>query len=391
MIYEAHEDHPTLLLVSGLPRANPAIDSISVYLNLILGPGHRTPSGSGHNVEVVRNVIYNWTDRATEFADEATADAVSNYYRAGPSTPGDYRAKPLLVTSSVDDATELKSIFAENNRSTQNSFGLTLSHDSTHRGSQRQSWCRRLGSAVNCDAHGDTIDAAFALRGTAFSPRGLYPTNRGTITDGVRDDIVANAGMSKLLTCAGVLTNARDATDSVRVGWYETSGGLSTWIDADTISFSSVATGSACTDTDNDMMSDDFEIAQGYTATSLSPTLVTASGYFAFELYLAGLDLDYDAAASCAAGHFLYYSTLQQDTLPKFTSGVLDTTIVQRPDTDSIAANAHKSSYLYSSDSLKVLVATATAQAHTSVDSTVADSIALAEGMPYPVCPYLVP
>jgi len=394
MAYEPHVDHPTIALFSGLPRANPAIDSISVYRNFMAGPGHRTPICSGHSFEVVRNVVYNWTDRATECGDEATADFVSNYYRAGPSTSGDHRALPLLVTSSADDATELKSIFAENNRSAQNSFGLTLSRDSTHRGSQRQSWCRRLGSALNCDVMGDTIDAAFALRGTPFSPRGLYPTDRGALTDGLRDNIVANAGMSKLLTCAGNLVNARDAADSLRVTWFETSGGLSTWVDADTIPFPSVAVGTACTDTDNDMMPDAFEIDQGFTATSLPPDTVLASGYFAFELYLAGEDLDFGGVSNaCGAGHWIYWATLQQDTISFFIGGVLSSRLVNRPSVDSISPNAERSNYLFNADSTLVMFTTAVQQAMVETDSTVADSIALATPLSItdPICPNLVP
>jgi len=241
------------------------------------------------------------------------------------------------------------------------------------------------------------------FRGTRLAAlnSAVFPVGRITMDSLKADTIVAFAGAHTGLNCDGTFKadgSMRDATDSLMLVQYRARTGLGATPDsiAEYGGLATLASGSACADLDDDGYPDAAEkrlLNSSTDSTSLTVDSVTAGGYWAFELYLQGKTLNFSQTSTCGGGHFIYWSTLQEDTLPKFTAGVLDSTIVQRPSTDSVSATVEKSSLLYNSDSTIVMVATKTEQAHTALDSVAADSIATANSLQIDlsVCANLLP
>jgi hypothetical protein len=65
------------------------VNYVSVVGNLFAHNRERQPKiGNGAIVEVVNNVVYNWENKGTDIAPEASADIIGNYYKTGPSWSG---------------------------------------------------------------------------------------------------------------------------------------------------------------------------------------------------------------------------------------------------------------------------------------------------------------
>lgn len=282
--FEPHAAHPTVM------HFNARLGT--VHSNLLIGPGRRFPWASSNpdstgGIEIVNNVIYNWTTSPMAFPQTSVIDAEWNYMKRGPATnalgafeqtPGHWRAV------CVDGAeTCISSVYWNNNLSQESAF-QPMSADSAWRGSQPQYLCDEVTptdwpATATCNADGDTVPLMWRRDvdlPTHLGTDARWPYVRQTMTQNRLDAILDAAGNSRGLTSDGRWISRRDSVDAAKVQEFRDGTGLVTEInfpgavplDPDTFPVVPVpAAGTPPTDTSGDGIPDEWLLRWGFLAT----------------------------------------------------------------------------------------------------------------------------
>ena len=90
--------HPAAPHSMGLLISKHGVDSVSVWRNLFAHNNSRNPKPAMNaDVEIENNVIYNWSNRATNIDSLATVNIRNNHYIQGPSTPLGALTYPVYI------------------------------------------------------------------------------------------------------------------------------------------------------------------------------------------------------------------------------------------------------------------------------------------------------
>ena len=265
--------------VAGLHDGSNAVDSVTFHHNLWAHNEQHSPliQQQTNSVQLINNVVYNWSDWGPGHDSIPEVDHVRNYYKAGP-----WSGTPLMVFNPGVICTVLPSIFFE-----ANVYAGVI--DST------ASQTPLIEYEVNCSPHtaGDTLaSGAFAGSRSASPAIAVTELNAAAAFIDVMTDVGANAN----LACNGLLTPNIDALDQRIID--EVNAGTGPSVDeemddpGDLGGIPALASGTACTDADSDGMADTWE-----SANSLNPADGTdytsdadGDGYIALEEYLNNTD-----------------------------------------------------------------------------------------------------
>ncbi len=298
------EDHAAIEMIGGGdPRTDAPSDSVTIYQNVYFGGGFRGPGCSGGDaLGIYRVVAYNWiTLPAVSFPGNSGAcDMIGMYYKMGPATPNSGKDKYALVfTESSDGATYPKTTYISQVRFSRTGYDATIPKDSLWKGSKRAIACNNVASASpnTCTTDGDTVHTQHRKTSPDALPSfaGLTPDTTA-IDNTDLTNILAVAGVYRLLNCDGTWRDGRDAFDAARILEITDSTDAiqgSEYNNMDTVAIASPTKGTACTDTDSDGMPDAYEALYGLNPASAADNnddseLPVGDGWFNLYEFLEG-------------------------------------------------------------------------------------------------------
>jgi len=240
--------------------------NITMHHNLMAHNGERNPlmqfCGTG---QVVNNITYNpyWTfshqeDNCIDQSVNSTVNWIGNYHKRGPDS-----------TSNSD----LKMI----------SDGAGVSHIYVH---------GNIGPSRTSDTLPDINWVDSGSRGFVVSSPASAPSVTTTSASDAYNEVLATGGNSSGLDCSGNFYSRRDAIDTRIVN--DVRNGTGHIIDdpSDVGGWVNIASGSACTDSDNDGMPNEWENRYGFNPNSASDNNLDYDndGYKNVEEFLNGTD-----------------------------------------------------------------------------------------------------
>jgi len=298
LLYEPDDSHPTVFGMVGDPKPDPDIRRVTALRNVMMGPGHRLPKINAWHARFVNNVTYNWRGRGAAINNTTESDWIANYMKNGPSNPvgeGRFRGRPFVLGDSCSDSAGsldedcTRSVFISNNRNSTNNFTETDGLD-PWQSPNMEVTCRNNYPGHACDGlDGDTVPEAFRR----FTPLALetpFAAPALPITDAFVDEIVAQAGHHRRLTCDGSWTPVRDAVDAERIEWFYAGTGLIDQIHAGDMDIPVPAAGTPCQDRDGDGIPDEWAKRFFGCPTCADAAAIGRDGYLVMEHYVNGTD-----------------------------------------------------------------------------------------------------
>lgn len=282
ILSEVLAHHPTALQLTGEPRENPPNDRISVHRNLLASNSHRNPALGSRNVQFVNNVVYNWNQGASQTSSPynlARADFVNNFYRTGPMTDPRYSYE---ITANCESTPGLISYYVAGN---------VGPHNSDPKATPEDQWVKSRVTACyykSGGSDGAAIPSSLKVRRDSrlARPSMFEPV----VLDAVRarDDVLADVGANRRLTCEGTWTSIQDAVDLRILSEYRNGGGVKKppTTENDVGGFPSLRGGSACADSDGDGLPDAWEARYPKAADPRGDA--DGDGYTNIEEYLNG-------------------------------------------------------------------------------------------------------
>jgi len=295
---ETLADHPTAIHVSGQPKEGYLLDGwigmqrFSVHHNFISTTGYRNPHVTGMDHEVINNVVYNWEQGAGHTTRGSRVDFVNQFWKPGPLTKS---ANLYEVTYRCDTDDEMgwdgvngraPSIYATGGTGPHN---LSDPDNDMWTDPNRQVAChKRTGDSGE---PGEALPQSYR-RNRRIDAQAPFPV---TIQDAfsARDVVLAEAGASRRLDCAGDWVDARDVLDQKNVEEFFSGSGLHSLPHASEGGFGAwpgvPQPGTACSDSDEDGLPDVWEEAISGDATLAKPDGDwDGDGYLNIEDYLNG-------------------------------------------------------------------------------------------------------
>jgi len=284
MFYEPFLDHPTNYITGAYdPTTANNMTGIDVHHSIFSQSGWRNPLIKNKQFRLVNNLIYNWSRYATMIGGGSDVDVIGNTYKQGPryaTGGGIVNLHEISVFPSGNSTTPTgnPSVYAVGNKGWNNTNPLA------------DNWSTNMVWEVDQENGTDMNSLSTSYR--RLTPLTALPFPI-TVQDVATAEtiVLAGAGASRRLDCAGNWVSIRDSQDSRIVSEYTNNTGALTLLSSETEvgGYPTLAAGTACTDTDGDGMPDTWETANGLNASSASdgPTL-HASGYSNLEMYLAG-------------------------------------------------------------------------------------------------------
>lgn len=266
------------------------MDNIDVHHSLWGWGSHRFPHHSNHKWRWVNNITYNYGFRAYQCDDGCEIDWISNIYKAGPATDASIYEMSVDPDLLSNNASGIPSIYATGNKGP---------HQSDYTAS---SWPMiREIEGFNGPYVGALSEGTYG-RGSPLAAL-TYPIT-ATPANQLEDLLFSHVGNSRRLSCAGEWEMRRDAVDARLIQEYEDGTGISTsGVDPDETAvggFPTIGSGTACTDTDNDGLPDEYEDNNGLNKNSAADGWGTVTGgacdsYTNLDCFLAGLQLSGDS------------------------------------------------------------------------------------------------
>lgn len=379
---EAHDAHATIMTLQS--RINTG------YRNFLCGPARRFPNMTSDSSAInqgqtgsewLNNVMYNWRGDggATAFTRNIIiGDVLENYYKPGPGVQTDENISYMPgIWRDGENINKQQwfhiSVYWCNNRSVHNGYDRTLPCDSAwvDGGNYQELTCNRLPdnfahpTTNACEANNNAFPTVYRRSipmAEYIGDTAKYAYTASPITDAfIEDSVLALVGNSRGLNCDGSWTFRRSAYDSTKIQQFRDSTGLSVYINwtasrnhPDSIPIVAVpAVGTACTDTDNDGMPDEWEDLYGLNKNLATDNAGDVDGdiWLNIEEYLNGTNPNvfnnadgselatsppYDATwfAGSDTAFAAYRVLLRRDTL--VTGGGADTIIFRRPHRDTV-------------------------------------------------------
>jgi hypothetical protein len=286
LIAEGLEGHSTGF-ITGSSLHNPGaslMTNIDLHHSMFSNHNHRTPLLKNRSSRVVNNIFYNNNFNSTQLKGGIDADLIGNLYKKGtyePDRPHEINA--LSAGSAGNAVTGSPSIYLLGNKGwSQPSSG----------GDQ---WLLAAQTSGENEPEIGPIPSAWR-RGSPLASAGVP-----IIADAV-DDLESiltgsqGVGASARLDCNGNWVANRDAVDTRLMSQYSAGTGSypgpPSWETGSAFGWPTIASGTPCTDTDDDGMPDGWETANGLNPNSAADGNAAAangSGYTNLDMYLAGM------------------------------------------------------------------------------------------------------
>lgn len=286
LIAEGLAGHSTGLQIGGEDNygVNPPLDEalriheISVHHNLFVHNYDRNPRMGSNGSEIINNVVYNWGSRVGVSVKKNIVDLINNYWKPGPMS------QSLIFK----------------HESTQINLGWVYPDPSIYiagnvvQGSfenpSDDNWQLIVRSPTPDDRSMGLLSLSYR-RYTPLAQASLPITIESAASAYI--SVLADAGANARLDCQGNWIPNSDAVDIRVVADVQNGTGWSTLppaSPAEAGGFPVIATGTPCTDSDNDGMPNEFENLYGFNANDPSDNSKDADGdgYTNVEEYLNG-------------------------------------------------------------------------------------------------------
>ena len=267
--------------IKPLPEMN--MKNISFHRNFMAHTSHRNPLTGADNMLLANNVIYNWTQGVMQFARRGVVDMVSNVSKAGPMTKPDLLR--MFSPKCYDDAEGDFSFFIQGNIG---EFSKDPSDDNW-RGATREIGCYKEKGRNYTP---DQMEQLWRRDVPQSWANIEYPVNVREASDALYEDVIKNAGANRKLNCRGDFVSARDPVDTRILNDALNGTGPTDFMDNNEVEdvggWPSYATGTACADSDQDGLPNEWEMRYFDCTTCAKPETVGNNGYLNIEHYLNG-------------------------------------------------------------------------------------------------------
>ncbi|MBX4205007.1 MAG: hypothetical protein KW788_02330 [Candidatus Doudnabacteria bacterium] len=285
---------------SGLGNAYLDLETdIDLHHNLFMGSSHRLPLMTVKSGRLVNNIVYSWT--FYPMRSKGWRDFIGNYfkYRSGQSFVS--HEIQAWTTNDGNDTTFAPSFYLSGNAGPSDPAGTN--NWSMTGLSVNQSGSEASSPLSTTYQRGSPIPTPAGYIPITAEPVSNISQANGSILGTTRTAPYNGAGASRRLDCSGNWVDARDSVDSRIANAVANGTTLFGSYDYSSISNSPVsqanlggwptlATGTACTDTDHDGMPDSWEAVNSLNSNNAADgPLTAANGYTNLENYLNGVSL----------------------------------------------------------------------------------------------------
>lgn len=281
LVAEPLAGHPTGMLVGGqTPAFSVETTDIDFHHNLTMNNGHRNPLLVNKSSRMVNNIYYNQYFYTGQVGGGIMTDFVGNLYKKGP-----------LYASGGFNFHEIQAWNGSNGNSLAGDPSIYLSgnigwNQTSATGDQ---WL--LTSRVTGE-NGSESAGAIPSTWKRTSPQSgtTYPIVAEPVAN-LEGSIASIVGASRRVDCNGNWVANRDSVDTRLISQYQNDTGITSLIanESQVGGFPTIASGTACSDTDSDGMPDVWETAKGLNPNSAADrNSIAASGYTNLEQYING-------------------------------------------------------------------------------------------------------
>jgi hypothetical protein len=264
-----------------------ASTDIDFHHNLFASAGHRLPLHTVKSGRLVNNVIYNWYYYVLR--TKGLKDIIGNYFKSGPETTApSVHEISAWTTNDGNDTTYAPSFYITGNAGPHNSYNPSTDNWSTLTALACNQSAGECSSPLSTSYQRSTPLATSGVPITEDSATSLA-TSGGTF--------LTTVGASQKLNdaaCDGTFINNQDGVDTRVVNEFLNGTGTSDQAlqyESQVGGFPTLTTGTACTDTGHDGMTDVWELKHGLTpGDPTNATKVAPNGYTYLENYLSGTD-----------------------------------------------------------------------------------------------------
>ncbi len=282
MIYEPLFAHPVNLLTGASSSAvADNMTDIDLHHSILANSSHRNPMIKTRSFRVVNSLVYNWSDWALAVHGTGQVDIIGNKFKTGPlyltESAKAYEIEATPIGNSTTATTGTTSLYVSGNVGPHNSDPLADNWVMT----------RLIDLELNGSAELGPLSESY--RRLTPLPALPFPITAQDVAS-AETAVLAGAGASRRLDCAGNWISNRDSADARIVAEYTAGNVGIVPINEDAVGgYPTLAAGTACTDVDGDGMPDIWETANGLNpASAADGPILHASGYSNLERYLAG-------------------------------------------------------------------------------------------------------
>ena len=282
MFYEPLLAHPVNFMTGAYDSSvADKMTDIDIHHSMLANSSHRNPMIKNRSFRFVNSLVYNWSDWALAVHGSGQVDIIGNKFKTGPlymteSTKA-YEIEATPIGNSTTATTGTMSLYVAGNVGPHNADPLA------------DNWVMTRLIDLESNGSAELGPLSESYRRLTPLPALLFPITAHDVAT-AETLVLAGAGASRRLDCAGNWVSNRDSADARIVAEYTAGNAGIVPANEDAVGgYPTIAAGTACTDTDGDGMPDIWETANGLNPASAAdgPTL-HASGYSNLERYLAG-------------------------------------------------------------------------------------------------------
>lgn len=288
LLHEMYATHPTALQISAEVRHDPPIEQVDVVHNLFASNSHRNPNIISKGVRVVNNLVYNWMQGAGQGSQRSVVDWVGNHFVPGPMTDSRYTYEVTYSCVSEYPGPGLPSYYVQGNIGPHNSDPLA-GPDEQWDGPNRVVACYYTTGGSPGAPMSDTLGTFRRDQQLLESP---VPISRISASD-VPDDVLEDVGSNGVVSCAGGFLPRNGPVERRIISEVQRGAGVSRppQSAADFGGFPDLDKGTACADSDEDGIPDEYERLSGLNPTDPADAQSdhNNNGYTAIEDFVNGI------------------------------------------------------------------------------------------------------
>jgi hypothetical protein len=286
LVAEGLEGHSTGYITGAQTKAAAdVVTNIDMHHNLTMNNSHRNPLFKHKSGRIVNNLFYNQSFYTTQIGGGMQADIINNKYKKGPLYgrvyAGVHEVEAFAGNGTTANGTP--TIYMSGN------IGWNQTNPS---GDQ---WLMAATNDPNTGGGGENGremgPIASSWRRSTPIPNTTFPITAEPAAN-LETSMLPTVGASQRLDCNGNWVSNRDTTDSRLITQYQNNTGIN-FIPANETQvggFPTIASGTACTDTDHDGMPDVWENSKGLNPNNAADrNNIAPNGFTQLENYLNGV------------------------------------------------------------------------------------------------------